>query len=437
MKKILFIGLLFVLAGTGAWSQEVSDSVRIHYRRGFRGVDPDYRNNRSGLERFIRTLRGEQEADRLERVVIRSWASPDGVTRYNELLANRRADSLKAYLVRHAQIPGELVSVRGEGIGWGVLRQLVAASAMPDKDEVLHILDNTPVWIRDSRGKIVDGRKKQLMDLCGGRPYNYMMEHIFPEVRSSLSATCYRKAGPSAGTVPADTASTDTAPAEKQAAEPSGLRDTAAMTPAGPEPGIPAETSPATQPEASGKLREALARNLVIKTNLLYDAVLMPSLEAEYRFNDRWTVNLEGEIAWWKKKNKNRYYQLATISPEVRRWFGQRNGNPWHGHYVGLFGGFSWFDLENKGDGYQGEAEMAGISYGYMFPIVRRLSLEAGLGLGYLHSKYEEYEPVPHMGGTHYVYLQTKRVDYFGPLKLKLALVWHLRDINKKKGDAQ
>ena len=29
MKKILFIGLLFVLAGTGVWSQEVSDSVPI------------------------------------------------------------------------------------------------------------------------------------------------------------------------------------------------------------------------------------------------------------------------------------------------------------------------------------------------------------------------------------------------------------------------
>ena len=95
MKKILFIGLLFVLAGTGVWSQEVSDSVRIHYRRGYRGVDPDYHNNRSELERFIRTLRREQESDRLERVVICSWTSPDGVTRYNELLAGRRADSLR------------------------------------------------------------------------------------------------------------------------------------------------------------------------------------------------------------------------------------------------------------------------------------------------------------------------------------------------------
>ena len=175
----------------------------------------------------------------------------------------------------------------------------------------------------------------------------------------------------------------------------------------------------------------------MIKPNLLYDALLMPSLEAEYRFNDRWTVNLEGEIAWWKNDGKHKYYQLATISPEVRWWFGQQKNNPWHGHYLGLFGGFSWFDLENKENGYQGEAEIAGLSYGYMFPIARRLSLEAGLGLGYLHSKYEEYEPVPHMGGTHYVYLQTKRVDYFGPLKLKLALVWHLQDINRKKGGAQ
>lgn len=69
-------------------------------------MDPDYHNNRSELERFIRTLRREQESDRLERVVICSWTSPDGVTRYNELLAGRRADSLKSWLVRHAQIPG-------------------------------------------------------------------------------------------------------------------------------------------------------------------------------------------------------------------------------------------------------------------------------------------------------------------------------------------
>lgn len=174
-----------------------------------------------------------------------------------------------------------------------------------------------------------------------------------------------------------------------------------------------------------------------IKTNLLYDAILMPSLEVEYRIADRWTVNLEGEMAWWKNDGKHRYYQVATISPEGRWWFGQKQGSPWHGHYLGVFGGFTWYDLENGKEGYQGEAEMVGVSYGYMFPIGRRLSLEAGIGVGYMHSKYEVYDPIPYLGGTHYVYRQTSKLDYFGPLKLKLTLVWRLWDTDKKKGGAR
>lgn len=110
---------------------------------------------------------------------------------------------------------------------------------------------------------------------------------------------------------------------------------------------------------------------------------------------------------------------------------------PWHGHYLGVFGGFTWYDLENGKEGYQGEAEMVGVSYGYMFPIGRRLSLEAGIGLGYMHSKYEVYDPIPYLGGTHYVYRQTSKLDYFGPLKLKLTLVWRLWNTDKKKGGAR
>ena len=102
-------------------------------------------------------------------------------------------------------------------------------------------------------------------------------------------------------------------------------------------------------------------------------------------------------------------------------------------HYLGVFGGFTWYDLENGKEGYQGEAEMVGVSYGYMFPIGRRLSLEAGIGLGYMHSKYEEYLPID----GHYVYQQTNRMNYFGPLKLKFALVWRLWDTDKKKGGAR
>ena len=37
----------------------------------------------------------------------------------------------------------------------------------------------------------------------------------------------------------------------------------------------------------------------------------------------------------------------------------------------------------------------------------------------------------------HYVYQQTESLNYFGPLKLKCALVWRLWDTGKKKGGAR
>lgn len=170
---------------------------------------------------------------------------------------------------------------------------------------------------------------------------------------------------------------------------------------------------------------------MAIKTNLVYDAVLMPSLEVEYRINNRWSVNVEGDVAWWKNNARHRFYQIATISPEARYWF--KTQKPWNGHYIGAFAGGSWYDLENGGPGYKGEGVMAGISYGYMFPISRSLSFEAGLGLGYLFCENEEYLPID----GHYVYQQTSRFHYFGPLKLKFALVWRIWDVNRKKGGAR
>ena len=436
MKKTLLIGLLAVLASTESWSQNTLDSARIFYRRGHREVDVNYRNNSAELSRFIEALRKQHASGHLNNVVIRSWASPDGVSLYNERLSERRADSLKAYVVRNAGIPCSIISTQGEGIAWELLRDKVAASDMRYKEEVLNILDNTPVWVFDDAGRIIDGRKKQLMDLHGGNPYKYMQEHFFPELRTSLSVINYQTSGDNTPTVTDGTSSPEGTVAlsnndkeTSQAQEVTG-KDTT--------PGTSQKESPANQQQAQGNITDetsklAASHRLALKTNLLYDAILMPSLEVEYRFHDRWTVNLEGDMAWWHNDRKHKYYQVATISPEVRWWFGQKE-NTWHGHYLGLFGGYTWYDLENGKRGYQGEAEMVGLSYGYMFPIGRRLSLEAGIGIGYMHSKYEEYQPVSYMGDTHYVYQKTSRLNYFGPLKLKLALAWRLWNTDKTKG---
>lgn len=165
-----------------------------------------------------------------------------------------------------------------------------------------------------------------------------------------------------------------------------------------------------------------------IKSNLLYDVLFMPSLEVEYRFNERWSAAIEGNMAWWHNNGKHKYYQLATIVPEVRYWF--KPQGPRKGHYLGLFGGAGWYDLENGGRGYRGEGGMVGLSYGYMFPVGKYFAFEAGIGLGYAHLKYAEYLPLD----GHYVYQQTDRTHYFGPLKLKFAFVWNIGRWTEKGG---
>ena len=211
-----------------------------------------------------------------------------------------------------------------------------------------------------------------------------------------------------------------------------------------PEPAVPADTvmvaEPVSEPVAPAGAslsegqdevpfsHEYIPSPWYIKTNLLYDVLLMPSLEVEYRFNERWSAAVEGNMAWWHNSGKHKYYQLATILPEGRYWFKPQGSR--RGHYVGLMAGGGWYDLENGGRGYKGEGVMAGLTYGYMFPVGKYFAFEASVGIGYMHTWYEEYVPID----GHYVYQQSSRLNYFGPVKLRFAWVWNIGRWAEKGG---
>ena len=55
-------------------------------------VDPSFRDNRSQLEYFLNSIGATLKNDRVEKIVIRSYASPDGAVQANEQLAARRAE---------------------------------------------------------------------------------------------------------------------------------------------------------------------------------------------------------------------------------------------------------------------------------------------------------------------------------------------------------
>ena len=347
-----------------------TDTVKVYFYQGWSRISPALKDNRRALDSIVRIVQDYSRNPGF-RMQMTGWASPEGAPQFNITLSHERAAVILDYIEERTgrPVPASAYDIAGMGIDWkGLESSVMRDSSFRYRDEVLHIVRNIPIWVFRN-GKVAGSRKKALMDMDGGRVFNSLMSEVFPSLRKVDVLISYSPTVPMAQVPFLSTAPEVPAPAP-----------------------VPARELPQTPP----------VYRMALKTNLLADIALMPSLEAEFLINRQWSVAAHGAVAWWSRDAAHKYYQIATIYPEARWWFSTKE--PWHGHYLGLFAGGSWYDLENGGRGYQGEAGFVGISYGYMFPISRSLSFEVGLGAGYMFTRYEEYLPVPYMGGTHYVY---------------------------------
>lgn len=369
------------------------DTVTVRFYQSVSTISPALKENARALDSIADIVRLYAQDPRF-RMEVRGWASPEGASLFNSSLSLDRAEAILDYVERKTGVRprASSLTVSGMGIDWkGLEESMMRDRNIPYADEALRIIRDVPVW-QTENGVLVGSRKKSLMDLRGGEVFEHLMYNHFSPLRRAEIILTY---------IP-----------EPALAQVEDLSQDVPMP-------VP-EMHPAALPE------HIPIHRLALKTNLLTDAILMPSLEAEWLIRENWSLAAHGNVAWWSRDSEHRYYQLAAIYPEARWWF--KTKGPWHGHYLGIFAGGTWYDLENGGRGYQGEGGFVGLSYGYMFPVSRSLSFEVGIGVGYLYTEYEEYLPVPYMGGTHYVYQQTSRMNYLGPLKLKFSFVWRLWD---------
>lgn len=409
--------------GAIARNEVSADSAKVYFKLGQRQYYSGYRDNGSSMDRFINAV-GKAVADSsISRIIVRGYASPDGSYKANKRLSELRCRTVYDYLVRNSSVDSLLIDMQPEGIAWQELRAMIAAdSGVPYRDEVLQVLDETPLWVFDSAGRVTGSRKKALMDLRGGVPYRWIYNQIFPTLRNAVAVMLYVKQQPDTPAVVETLI-----PAEPNVAVIDTVAVATESTVPVEEAVIPADTIIETVEVIEAETPHEPLHRFALKTNLVYDALLMPSVELEWRINDRWSVAMEYDIAWWKNDRKHKYYQVMVFTPEVKWWFNTRK--PWHGMYVGAFTGGGKYDLENGHRGYKGEGGFAGLSFGYMWPISRNLSLEAAVGAGYMYTRYKEY--IPFEG--HYVYQRTSQTNYFGPLKAKFAFVWRFNDINRRK----
>lgn len=416
MRLLAFV--LAVISTLASFGINRADSVKVFFRAGHRQFDPSLGNNRMVMDSFINIIREGINCNDIEGINVYAYASPDGSSRANELLAVNRCQEISDYIVDKSGVSTSLIRQFPSGIAWEGLRNLVASHPdVPSREAVLDILDNTPVWIFDTNGKIVDGRKSRLMSLARGVPYRWMQTHLFPQLRNAVAISVVRK----------ETISPSGEDKEIEIAVEEPSTQTKEVT-------LPSEQDKMTDTEEIADNSESSSKkdytykshHFALKTNLLFDAALTPNLEFEWLINKNWSVSLEGYCAWWKPEF-NRVYRIALVSPEAR--YHIRPRAPWHGLYVGLFAGGGLYQLENRHDGYRGEGGMGGLSFGYMWHAGKHFFFEAGIGAGYMHTRYKVYKS---MDG-HKLYMSTKSLNYFGPLKLKFSIGWRFDIKNKIK----
>ncbi|MFR9620895.1 MAG: DUF3575 domain-containing protein [Rikenellaceae bacterium] len=433
MKRIKIIGVLALLCwNISAHAQENKAWVDVFFPQGEHTIDTAYAINGFMLDRLedqLTTLTADSTKT-INRITISSYTSPEGGMSLNNKLAEDRAQSLYDY-VKGLEIEEieSLIEVNSHGIAWDHLRWLVSLSEISSKEEVLRIIDEVPeeTWEQSDASEwltLTDSRNKHLMDLEYGRPYQFMMDSIYPALRKSSLITIYYQ---------------DVEEAEQE-----------------PEPVVeePAE-EPTRAEEAPAEGEEEIKALFAVKTNLLYDIATVLNVELEVPIGQRWSIAGEWVFPWWtscgSKSNSwqsgesshRNTLQLLNGNIEGKYWFGDRTDRlqltGWH---LGLYVGGGLYDLERNAEGYQGDFFLAaGLSGGYAHTILNRcvrdgkLRLEYSLAIGYLETNYDKYNEHWGIDNTwHTIRQESGKYSWFGPTRARVSLVWMFnRKVNKEE----
>lgn len=185
---------------------------------------------------------------------------------------------------------------------------------------------------------------------------------------------------------------------------------------------------------------EEMRWGLGLKTNLLYDAAALPTLGAELSFCGRWSLGVDATYMWLQNHRRDRHWRVEGGDIYLRRWWGQRDGQLLTGHHLGVYAQMYTYQLQlcdshgfisgTPGEDIGGKPALGiGIEYGWSARLSKRLTLDLGVGIGYLHARVNRYGPVrdccrgePVHG--RYTLQRSHCVNWFGPTKAEVALVW-------------
>lgn len=196
------------------------------------------------------------------------------------------------------------------------------------------------------------------------------------------------------------------------------------------EPAKESAKEPTEKPEheAATEIVPASAADLqtyrfAVRTNVLYDAMLLPTLGVEWRINSTFGVKLDGSLARWGGSH-GKVQKMWLLNPEVR-WYLLRDRRL----YAGVSGSYGEYNLYkyplgnlcSKDTGYQGKLWNAGLTVGYQLRLSRSFSVDFNFGLGYTCSDYDSFGLTD---GVRVFKERDKSKHFWGPTQAGINLSW-------------
>lgn len=164
------------------YDDDIENDLEIYFRVAKYSVEPEYMDNAHTLNNLIACIdmiAGSADS-RVARIVIAGFASPEGNFEFNHRLAFERAVSLKRYIMERSGIPDRTIMLFNGGVDWRGLRAMIEKSRLPEKGELISVIDNTPVGGEGYRA----GRLEQIRRMKGGQTYRLLLSEYFPYLRS-------------------------------------------------------------------------------------------------------------------------------------------------------------------------------------------------------------------------------------------------------------
>lgn len=365
-------------------------------------------------------------------------ASPDGLWQYNVDLAQRRTDEAARYLKDVLGIPAHKIHAENLDEDWDRLAELIEASDLDYKYQILHIIKN----------KTWGDRKKALQQLDEGRVWKILLKDYFPKLRCVRFAI-FCKWDPTKPylTAPVEVVP-EPVPAPQPVPEPAPVCEPVPVVAPAPAPKpapavkdtiyirdtvyyvkevvyVPVEQpvdKPVVTVETPSQVRyeggyyERPQRVRVprekkywdtplymgVKTNLLADAMIIPEAGVEFQLSKKMSLDLQGWVTNYNiltPTDKNA--SIYGFAPELRWW---RNDAMRTGSFYGVHANCAWYTLQWKDLLYQNGPEdiwegnyhdsgnstpawSLGLTYGYVVGLgpQKNWGLELVIGLGYAH----------------------------------------------------